>query len=464
MSIRQIKKKPHGIADLQDMFGSMMGLSNVDPEIIIPKYIRCIGNVKAVYKVLVSMSQLAARFLVLSDFKEEFEQIGNEALRYKVELKLPETYDEKQLGMMTEDDVNILYKELKTHTIIVEMLELCAALRKYRNCIEEETKLSDRFIKEEPGFNLNVFTFSNLDLKKLWARDVPNSIKDLILFMLHRLYMTLLDIYNVVSSPDVDVDRFSSILVQSLGSLRQIPELKTCKDAFRRIEDSVSLLKTNFSEYYKEAIVSGDLNCIFQSFVLDVANQGKGSNAGLTRQFGIIVNYFQKVSVEKGKSNDPQIKKIMELLSKNYKVMEETTQPPASTDASTNAPTDASTDAHTMSANASTDQPTTGSTSDTSAMADNTDNPTSAGDQPTHQANQDSKTHQNDDLDITSDNKSTVNHSNGRTSTSQTATQATHTAQAATSKPTKKMSIPLASLPDDDIPIYRPTNRSKRVK
>ena len=139
------------------------------------------------------------------------------------------------------------------------------------------------------------------------------------------VYKDLFAIYQLVTSPDVDIDKFADVLMGAIDQLKKQPGLHRCDNAFKRISASVELLKGRFSNYYRESVASANPTIIIESFIVDVSNQG-GADARLTREFRQIINHMNKVSEQSGRNKDPAIQKLFSMLNKNFDIMERGTK------------------------------------------------------------------------------------------------------------------------------------------
>lgn len=306
---------------LNSMFEEMMGIKNVEPEIIIPKFVKVRNTVRHIYKILILFNNI-----LLPDFpeyKSSFDEIKVFADELKENVCVGNTDDtEETYEDVSKDDMNGLYKKLKENTYIKRLIIQCGQMKECSKYFAELDKLELNFPGQIPGLSLQIFEFSTLDLKKLWATNITPKVKEYILNVLHLFYKDLFQIYRVTTSPDVDIDKFTGLLVESISKLKTQPGLSRCNNAFKRIEKSVVLLKDNFDEYYRDSIASSNPNMIIESFIVDVSNQG-GSNARLTREFRQIIQYMDKVSKQNGKSNDPRIQEVFKMLRKNFEIMEQ---------------------------------------------------------------------------------------------------------------------------------------------
>jgi hypothetical protein len=156
----------------------------------------------------------------------------------------------------------------------------------------------------------------------LWASPkMKSTAKRYILAVFASLYKHTYSIYRTINSPDVDIDKFTDLLMASIAELKKQPKLCRCLSAFRRIEQSVELLKDKFTDYYRESISTGNENALISSFIVDVSNQG-GADARLTREFRTIIQYMHEISQKTGKNKDPNVQRIMKMLNDNHSLME----------------------------------------------------------------------------------------------------------------------------------------------
>ncbi len=333
VKIKQVKQTigdGKNVSEINSLFEEMLGLKDCDSEIILPKFVKTRNLLRHLYKVLLQFSTFTP---IQSDFPETIvpmKEINNFIAEMKTSIKFGDGADETaaQYATLTKEDLNAAYKTLKEHKIVRQLIILCGKLKQYSRFIEDKENLKDNFIGQEPGLSLTIFPFSTLDLKKLWASPVMKAmIKKYILNILHAVYTDLFALYQTTTSPDVDLDKFTSLLMDSLKKLRTQPGLNRCNNAFNRIERSVELLKENFGGYYRESIASANPNIIMESYIIDVSNQGGSKNsASLTREFRIIIQYMHKLTAQNGKNNDPAVTKLFSMLNKTISMEEPTTE------------------------------------------------------------------------------------------------------------------------------------------
>lgn len=325
-------KKAMGSSDIGSLFEEMMGMKDADPEIIIPKFVEVRNFVRKTCLVLNQFSKLLSKdFPEYSKGLDEISAYSDKIVASTNVNLTCEDYTENYFDKITQVEINQFYSKLKSNPEVKNLIVLGAKLKPYKNNFIDVKNLKLNFINNEPGLSWCILNFSSLDFKQLWANDnVSIAIKRFILMVLAKLFEFSSSIYSIITSPDVDVEKFTSLLMSSIAELKKQPKLHRCQAAFKRIENSVELLKNKFSNYYRESVASENPDMIVTSFIVDVSNQG-GASATLTREFRIIIQYMHEMSQKSGKSKDPNVKKIFDMLNSNFSAMEQKTTPGEST-------------------------------------------------------------------------------------------------------------------------------------
>ena len=133
------------------------------------------------------------------------------------------------------------------------------------------------------------------------------------------LYITTQDIYQLISSPDVDIDKLSEVIVAAIeAAKKQIPR---CDRAFKIIGNSVDMLKSNMNTYYKDFVATSNPTIIFESFISDIANDVNMDSQTLN-QFKRIIFHFRKKSESMPKNSKldtmfTSLDKIMSIMENN---------------------------------------------------------------------------------------------------------------------------------------------------
>ncbi len=228
---------------------------------------------------------------------------------------------------ITPDNLIPIYQALKDSFVIEEYLKVCKALKQGEDCIKDRCALSDRFIKRAVGEEFFVFDFAKINFKHLFTHILEENFpekqeveecKRYILIMCNMLYITTQDIYSIVTSPDVDIDKLSELIITAItAAKKQIPR---CDKAFRIIENSVDMLKNGMSSYYKDFVASGNPAIIFENFINDISSDLHIDTQTLG-QFKRIIFHFRKQANSMPKKN-PKLDGVFTRLDKIMEIME----------------------------------------------------------------------------------------------------------------------------------------------
>ena len=326
VKVKKIKQLV-GDVDINSMFEEMMGVKDAEPDIIIPKIVNVRNIIRLLYKIF-------NQFSTFVDLRNNFPQIGSdlddikkfaEDMKESVCIINISDENEEPYKTVSKEEINNIYRKLKENQYVKNIIILCNKLDKYKANFSDPNNFKENFVNQEPGLSFKIFNFSGLDLKILWAHDnMKSSVKKYILTVLSKMHTHSHNLYKIITSPDIDIEKFTDVLINSISELKKQPELHRCKMAFGRIEQSVQLLKDKFGDYYRESVASENPNALITSFIVDVSNQG-GADARLTREFRTIIQYMHKVSQRNGKNKDPNVQKIFKMLNHNYSLMEQHT-------------------------------------------------------------------------------------------------------------------------------------------
>lgn len=311
------------VNSLNAMFDQLTGVKDADPEIIIPKLVDLKNMIRRLYKV----------YSILIEFKEfhkifpEYMQQLKATSEFFIKLMDDHDIDEKKLSEeepyfeMESSKVNELYVKLKDSDEVKSLVVASGNLNPFKKYLQDEKNLSDSFIKKEPGVNFTPVPFCEINLKKIWSSDrCGTMVKKFLLTILHKTYAIGYSIYDNITSPNIDIKEFSTVLVESIKSIRkQVPR---CDKAFDMIAESVTMLEKKFKGYYKTSVEASNPSLIIESFIVDVSVSHK-SNAAITGQFRRIISFMKKKAQG---NNDPRVKKLFKILNNQFKTMEEQTK------------------------------------------------------------------------------------------------------------------------------------------
>lgn len=346
--------------DIIDMFNQMVGTSNnIDPKIVIPKYINIYSNADQIIRILESFcnSPCGKKFAlaynlgvaeIVNFIKHSQGELKNLELEKNDQILSGKELNEinKNPNKMAEylenlsfeykaDNLFEKYNKLKDSLVVKEciltarIIKNALMMEKDRNKnethdLENDKKLSSNFILNIDGDFLKLFNFSTLDFKQMFlSQYMDTNSSQYVLYVLYLIYNKCISIVKSITSPDIDVDKFSEVLINNIEEIKkQIPR---CDRAFNKIRESVGLLKSKFGEYYKDFVSSRNPSIIIENFVVDVAKDSK-SDPDISRQFREII-FFYKNKMQNRGSKDPKIDKVFNLLNTNLDILDEKTKP-----------------------------------------------------------------------------------------------------------------------------------------
>lgn len=297
---------------MADMFNQLLGdEKSLDINIIKDKYMKLKTNVERLYRLLESFKKTIYIKVLTS--------VPNIALY----IKNIENFIEDAQHTFPEniEDANLIrfYLNIKDHKVIKDCIHICKNLIIYKKYIENNENLSDSFIRSSKNREIKIFPFCDFDLKFVYLfQKIDPSITKYILIFLNMVYNTTYEIYQIITSPDVDISKFSEIIISSIAQAKKM--IPRAGKAFKKIEESVELLQNNFGGYYKDFISTKNPSIIIENFILDVSkDQNENIDLDLARQFKKIAMFYKKKSA--GKIKDPRINQIFEMLDKNFAML-----------------------------------------------------------------------------------------------------------------------------------------------
>ncbi len=321
--------------DILDTFQELLGSSETNAYLPIahPKYVKLTIHVNRFIRLLtmfkdsLTMSvfpdlkeQLNVYIVSLEkNFKESFTAPDLEQFCLK-EMETIAGHDYKLVPPDVKEEFSKVFSLVKKCNIVNIIIVTCKNLLQYKKFIEDKTQLSDTFLTKTAG---NVFDplpdFPQLNFKKIYNNDsISHGDRTFTLMFLSKLYEISYNTYEVLSSPDVDVNDFVSIIVNSIDQIKK--HIPRCNEAFDKIVESVDILKNNFDDYYKDFLSSNNNTAIImENFVLDVSKHTKATPK-ITAQFRTIISYYRKLASQH--NSDPRIKTLFKHVEKNFNELE----------------------------------------------------------------------------------------------------------------------------------------------
>lgn len=311
--------------ELIDMFQQLTGdPSKLDPDIAKDKYERLKNDILRCNKLVLKFKEAILDRLITKVGNDPF--FDHEVKRLVNFVKQVDEY----MDVTIEDNLVYIYQALKDSFVVEEYLKVCKALRQGEDCIKDRCSLSDKFIRRAVGEELYIFDFAKINFKHLFThileenfpeKDELDGCKQYILVMCNMLYITTQDIYSIVTSPDVDIDKLSELIIKAItAAKKQVPR---CDKAFRLIENSVDMLKNGMSSYYKDFVASGNPAVIFENFINDISNDMHIDTQTLS-QFKRIIFHFRKQANSMPKKN-VKLEGVFTTLDKIMDIMEKET-------------------------------------------------------------------------------------------------------------------------------------------
>lgn len=329
--VKVVKAKQN--KELAELFGQMLGAGNVNIEVCYPKYalqrkhllaLARVGRLLAQVPTIVHHAEFAAcREQIITHSANVEEHV---AAKYTITIDDPKQMTPEQKERFTSE-----YEETKNDRYIVCYIAMCNELVVYRKYIADPDNVDAGFIKRMPGSDFSPLQFTNLNLKRLFVvaeadcandenRNTLAGFERYVMLVLSKFYVISHALYKVYSSPDVDVEEFSRVVMNSLNEAKK--RIPRCEKAFDKIKQSIDLLKTNFPTYYRDAVATKNNNNIMENFIIDVV-ASTNADAETTRQFKTIMSYYRKVAAEQG--NNPKLKALFEKVNDSFAALDSRT-------------------------------------------------------------------------------------------------------------------------------------------
>jgi hypothetical protein len=310
---------------MQEMFSSLTGESDADPEILVPKYVELRNDIAAMLKIWGVLTNFKGFVDAFPEYADAIKQFK----KYTADIEeahgiTPSTVDTPPMYTGLEKArINVLYNGLKNSDEVKAMVIAGSKLNRYKRYLDDKENLNDRFIRKEPGMEFIPVNFCPINLKAIWISERAGSmVKGVILTVLNKTLTIGLRIYRNTTSPNVDIKKFSSVLVKGIKAVKK--QCPRCNDAFRIISDSVGMLEDGFDGYFKQSVEANNMSLIMENFIIDVS-ESQRTSPNVTRQFRKIIMFMRKKSQDSGQSQDPRVKSLFKMLNSRFSMMESST-------------------------------------------------------------------------------------------------------------------------------------------
>lgn len=312
---KTIKSKSNA-SEVSELFNQMIGVGNMD--ITYPKYINLRSTCSSMVKVFTMLAE-SPFFTMNTNYtrqKEEITQFCISSTKQITETFAYECNDISKLSADEQQEFNDLFMKVRKSKVIQTFKTIYSGLLLYKKHYSQLDTLSHNFIIQMAGVEWKPFSFTTLDLKRLFTQ--PDMKSNTIYFFMAVLYKTYTighQLYQLLISPDIDIDKFVNVIMNNIDEIQKRPELHRCHKAFKKIKDSVQLLKDRFSDYYRDFLNTENSNIIMEHFILDVSKEA-GSDPQLVMQFRTIINYYRK-QVQNA-NMDPKVKAMLDKFSEQF--------------------------------------------------------------------------------------------------------------------------------------------------
>jgi hypothetical protein len=213
------------------------------------------------------------------------------------------------------------YGPIKECNVVNTIIVTCKNLVIHKKSLEspDPAKRKDRFLVRSAGLTFAPLPdLPAMNFKQLYISDrLTAGDRRFLMTVLHKLFTISHDVYDAMSTPDIDVGDFVAVIAASLDDVkRQIPR---CDEAFDKIRDSVGLLEGNFDGYYKDFVASNNPSIIMENFVLDVS-KSTSSSPKITGQFRRIIGHYRKLASQQ--TQHPKLQTLFQHVDKNFQELE----------------------------------------------------------------------------------------------------------------------------------------------
>lgn len=314
---------------ISDMFNQMLGAGSVNLTISYPKYINmkqlCLQCNK-VFRLLADSPWMKASV----ECTRAREEIHEFCKRSELEIESTFSIDlsEHEWNLNTVDDeikkrFGESYEAAKKSRLIKSLILTLDRLVPYKQNFQDLSALNPKFLMCMTATEWTPFPFTSLNLRQVFMVADENTIR-FFMTALFKLYELTHKLWQETSSPDVDVEQFVHVIMGNMDEIqKKAPELARCKKAFKKIADSVSLLKDKFGEYYRDYVETKDSTIMMQNFIIDVSNTTK-SDPETMREFREIVKYYKKLAGQQ--QQNPKMKLLLEKISASFSELEKDTE------------------------------------------------------------------------------------------------------------------------------------------
>jgi hypothetical protein len=324
--------------DVMEMFHGVLGTgegTDLNIKIVHPKYLKAQEHVGRYLILLEALrdSALMGRFPAeaghLANYVATLRARAAETFSAPDLAALhPSTEMEQMVGLAVDyaavtkeeyEAFSAVYGRVKDSNVVNTAIVTCNNLVPHKKSLDCATALRDRFLTRTAGLSFAPLPgLPAMNFKQIYISDlITQADKQFLLMVLHKMLAISHDVYETMSSPDIDVNEFVQVIISSLDDVKK--HIPRCDEAFDKIRESVGLLKGNFGGYYKDFVASNNPTIIMENFVLDVS-KSTNSSPKVTAQFRRIIGHYRKLASQQ--AQHPQMKSLFAQVDKNFQELE----------------------------------------------------------------------------------------------------------------------------------------------
>jgi hypothetical protein len=288
---RDIKRD---VAELNDMFTTLFEDKDSEREIILPKILDLHEHLDKFCKIFDCFTESNTFFESFPEYEEERQNIIDFIQHTRENANISDEKTIDTYNDMNTQDLNEEYRRIKECSEVKEIMVTCSNLSVVKKAENEKGEIPNNFIRQEPGVEFCPFSFAPINFKVVWDSGKTDELPVINIFLISlfkNVYEVSHKIYEIITSPSVDVKRMSVLLMTHISLLRH--NIPGCDDAFNKIERNVSTLENNFAGYYKASLQTNNPSLMVENFIIDVANEGgERRNIRMSSQFRKIIGFL----------------------------------------------------------------------------------------------------------------------------------------------------------------------------
>jgi hypothetical protein len=225
-----------------------------------------------------------------------------------------------------------VYQAVKESNLVKTMIVTCRNLIDHKRSIINLDSLQHRFLTRTAGLSLAPLPdLPALNFKQLYIDDRQGPADSrYILETIHWLFKLSHELYEILSTPDVDVEEFIAVVVAGMDSVKKA--VPRCDEAFKGLMGSIGIFRGRFNEYYKDFIATNNPSIIMENFIIDVSHTAETSPRILA-QYRRIIAYYRKMISKNNIFSNSKLQSVFQMLDSNIHELEKRSREVAADDA-----------------------------------------------------------------------------------------------------------------------------------